>query len=1050
MGVMPNTREDSSSPGAVVRTFLISDIRGYSTFTRERGDETAARLAMRFADLAVDAVEARGGTVLGLRGDEALAVFDSTPQAVRAALEFQEACREATDEDPELPLPVGVGIDCGAAIPVEDGYRGKALNMAARLCSKAAAGQVFVTTDVAEAWRADSRTWRSSREGPSSSRDSISRSKLLEVRSTSRLASSFPRRRRTRAPLPPELDDSYAARGPRTRTAVAARDVAAGPPGARDGSCSSPGRPGIGKTRLGGRARRARARSDGGSVRYAGSGGAGGAEALAAIAEARLGDRPDAVRARRAGPLPGGGRGARRSDGGDRVPPGARGRPVPRRPNEHPELAELVGSRGRPRRRPPSSSARSISTASPTIARSYVGDVDEVPVESMLRASGGVPARVHEVVSEWARDEAKRRLDRGGGVARRGQGQAGGGTRVRQQRDRPEARTDLPVRRTSHDGADAVPVQGVGRRSRNRTRRTSTAASGWWESSPRGQWGWGCSAWSGRPAAGSPRWSWPGCSPRSRPACFPGASGGATSSFGRATIPWTRSRRLSRRRDHRRASRPGGRSVRGGLRTTVDESERAAFIDRLVEWRAIPTTRRRGHHDPRRLHGPLRPVPRARRAVGVEPDAGRTDDAPTSFAARSSCRPGESASGWSRPWSMRSWPRSRRSRAGCRSSRRRSLSCGRRATAGGCASRPTSARAGSGVPWRGSPRRRSDASRARNERRPVRSCSASSARATATRRFAGGSPSSEFDRTPAGRGRAEQVHAGSPADRADGTVEVAHEALIREWPTASRLARGGRPGTGDPCAHHAGRQAVGGTRSGPRRAVPRGRGCPITLDWARPTRARAERARAGVPVQEPRGERAGGREAAKDEPPSAGAAGGNGDLPRGGAPRRSVGARAARSGSGRADGGGGPGVAVGRRAPRHAGGRPRRTSSRSLLLAVAGVKLQELPETRGDLLAVAAEEPGGVPRHPPVSNRSVRARRQSRWPAPGIRRLRGSGPLLDLRTWKAARADGAARRLGLPAGDGVLAGRPHAGRGHGRRDDGRTEPGRRGLQDRRG
>ena len=88
MDIVPNTRQDSSPPGAVVRTFLISDIRGYSTFTRERGDEAAARLAMRFADLARDAVEARGGKVLQLRGDEALAVFNSTSQAVRAGLEF--------------------------------------------------------------------------------------------------------------------------------------------------------------------------------------------------------------------------------------------------------------------------------------------------------------------------------------------------------------------------------------------------------------------------------------------------------------------------------------------------------------------------------------------------------------------------------------------------------------------------------------------------------------------------------------------------------------------------------------------------------------------------------------------------------------------------------------------------------------------------------------------------------------------------------------------------------------------------------------------------
>ena len=114
---MPKTREDSTYPGVLFRTFLISDIRGYSTFTRERGDEIAARLASKFADLARDAVEARGGRVIELRGDEALAVFDSTPQAVRAGLEFQEACREATSEDPELPLPAGIGVDCGEAIP---------------------------------------------------------------------------------------------------------------------------------------------------------------------------------------------------------------------------------------------------------------------------------------------------------------------------------------------------------------------------------------------------------------------------------------------------------------------------------------------------------------------------------------------------------------------------------------------------------------------------------------------------------------------------------------------------------------------------------------------------------------------------------------------------------------------------------------------------------------------------------------------------------------------------------------------------------------------
>jgi hypothetical protein len=44
------------------------------------------------------------------------------------------------------------------------------------------------------------------------------------------------------------------------------------------------------------------------------------------------------------------------------------------------------------------------------IARSYVIDVADLPAEQILRASGGVPSRVHELVADWSRDEAARRL----------------------------------------------------------------------------------------------------------------------------------------------------------------------------------------------------------------------------------------------------------------------------------------------------------------------------------------------------------------------------------------------------------------------------------------------------------------------------------------------------------------------------------------------------------------------------------------------------------------------------------------------------------------
>src|SRR5918999_2933441 len=84
----PRSAADTLTNDAHIRTFLIADVRGYTVFTQEHGDEAAARLAGKFAAVAREGVEARGGTVVELRGDEALAVFDSPPQAIPASVEL--------------------------------------------------------------------------------------------------------------------------------------------------------------------------------------------------------------------------------------------------------------------------------------------------------------------------------------------------------------------------------------------------------------------------------------------------------------------------------------------------------------------------------------------------------------------------------------------------------------------------------------------------------------------------------------------------------------------------------------------------------------------------------------------------------------------------------------------------------------------------------------------------------------------------------------------------------------------------------------------------
>jgi predicted ATPase/class 3 adenylate cyclase len=148
---MAETAEQPASIPATTTTlltFLIADVRGYTRFTNERGDEAAARLADRFAALCEQEVGRHEGEVIELRGDEALAVFSSARNALRGAVALQQAFKEAVAADSSLPLTVGMGLDAGEPIPIRGGYRGGALNLAARLCSIAGAGDILASEGV--------------------------------------------------------------------------------------------------------------------------------------------------------------------------------------------------------------------------------------------------------------------------------------------------------------------------------------------------------------------------------------------------------------------------------------------------------------------------------------------------------------------------------------------------------------------------------------------------------------------------------------------------------------------------------------------------------------------------------------------------------------------------------------------------------------------------------------------------------------------------------------------------------------------------------------
>ena len=151
MGGCPRGRSlgqpaDPHRPGVAV--FLFADIRGYTHFTTVRGAEAAAELAGRFTHLTAEVVRAHHGRVRGTWGDEVLADFASARDAVRAAVALQQECGDATLADPGLPLGIGVGIDVGEPADSDVATAGGVLNLAARLCARAQAGQILVSTEL--------------------------------------------------------------------------------------------------------------------------------------------------------------------------------------------------------------------------------------------------------------------------------------------------------------------------------------------------------------------------------------------------------------------------------------------------------------------------------------------------------------------------------------------------------------------------------------------------------------------------------------------------------------------------------------------------------------------------------------------------------------------------------------------------------------------------------------------------------------------------------------------------------------------------------------
>jgi class 3 adenylate cyclase len=131
-------------------TIIAIDVVAFSTMSA-RDEEHALTLLGARMDIAGTLIRHHRGRVFKLTGDGLLAEFASPVEAVRAALEIQEAMRSAnatSGENDQLNLRIGINL--GDIVESGDDLMGDAVNVAVRLESIATTGGICVSSSVYE------------------------------------------------------------------------------------------------------------------------------------------------------------------------------------------------------------------------------------------------------------------------------------------------------------------------------------------------------------------------------------------------------------------------------------------------------------------------------------------------------------------------------------------------------------------------------------------------------------------------------------------------------------------------------------------------------------------------------------------------------------------------------------------------------------------------------------------------------------------------------------------------------------------------------------
>jgi len=147
---------------------FFSDIRGFTAMSEKRSAQAVVDMLNEYFELMVEVIFKYEGTLDKFVGDEIMALFgapvsiaDHAYRAVKVAVEQMQALEEwnlVRVAEGEEPIRVGIGINTGEVVAgylgsskaLEYTVIGDVVNTASRLCSRAGAGEIVISSNTYE------------------------------------------------------------------------------------------------------------------------------------------------------------------------------------------------------------------------------------------------------------------------------------------------------------------------------------------------------------------------------------------------------------------------------------------------------------------------------------------------------------------------------------------------------------------------------------------------------------------------------------------------------------------------------------------------------------------------------------------------------------------------------------------------------------------------------------------------------------------------------------------------------------------------------------